>query len=191
MFDLSGRVALVTDANTGNGQSIALALAGRSGAKETISGIRGLGRNAVFIELDLSSTEPVPGVVTQTLAELGGLNILRRQDNQHRLDAELSTRYSCAKLYCFEIGRRGADQGFGERAAKGLNVKAIAPGYIATNNTAALQADQTRNRQIIERIPAGRCRGERHWWRCGVSCLIGFQLINGHILAVDGEWLAQ
>src|SRR3546814_6115711 len=43
-----------------------------------------------------------------------------------------------------------------EWAAKGVNVNAIAPGYIATNNTAALQADETRNRQILERIPAGR-----------------------------------
>ena len=43
-----------------------------------------------------------------------------------------------------------------EWAAKGINVNAIAPGYIATNNTAALQADETRNRQILERIPAGR-----------------------------------
>src|SRR3546814_9202383 len=46
-----------------------------------------------------------------------------------------------------------------EWAAKGVNVNAIAPGYIATNNTAALQADETRNRQILERIPA---RSEEH-----------------------------
>src|SRR3546814_7875849 len=43
-----------------------------------------------------------------------------------------------------------------EWAAKGVQVNAIAPGYIATNNTAALQGDETRNRQIMERIPAGR-----------------------------------
>ena len=43
-----------------------------------------------------------------------------------------------------------------EWAGRGVNVNAIAPGYIATNNTAALQADETRNRQILERIPAGR-----------------------------------
>src|SRR5271168_3147233 len=43
-----------------------------------------------------------------------------------------------------------------EWAGKGVNVNAIAPGYIATDNTAALQADATRNRTILERIPAGR-----------------------------------
>jgi 2-deoxy-D-gluconate 3-dehydrogenase len=43
-----------------------------------------------------------------------------------------------------------------EWAKHNINVNAIAPGYIATNNTAALQADETRNRQILERIPAGR-----------------------------------
>ena len=43
-----------------------------------------------------------------------------------------------------------------EWAAQGINVNAIAPGYFATNNTAALQADEKRNRQILERIPAGR-----------------------------------
>ncbi len=79
-----------------------------------------------------------------------------------------------------------------EWAAKGLNVNAIAPGYIATNNTAALQADETRNRQIMERIPAGR-------W--GASSDIGgaavflassaSDYVNGHVLAVDGGWLAR
>ena len=43
-----------------------------------------------------------------------------------------------------------------EWAAKGINVNAIAPGYIATNNTAALQADEVRNKSILDRIPAGR-----------------------------------
>jgi 2-deoxy-D-gluconate 3-dehydrogenase len=43
-----------------------------------------------------------------------------------------------------------------EWAKNNINVNAIAPGYMATNNTAALQADETRNRQILERIPAGR-----------------------------------
>src|SRR5881409_244892 len=43
-----------------------------------------------------------------------------------------------------------------EWAKFNVNVNAIAPGYVATKNTAALQADETRNRQIMERIPAGR-----------------------------------
>ena len=79
-----------------------------------------------------------------------------------------------------------------EWAAKGINVNAIAPGYIATNNTAALQADENRNRQIVERIPAGR------WGRAedigGAAVFLASSAsdyVNGHILAVDGGWLAR
>ncbi len=79
-----------------------------------------------------------------------------------------------------------------EWAAKGINVNAIAPGYIATNNTAALQADETRNRQIMERIPAGR------WGKAsdlgGAAVFLASSAsdyVNGHILAVDGGWLAR
>ncbi|MCS7069299.1 MAG: 2-dehydro-3-deoxy-D-gluconate 5-dehydrogenase KduD [Meiothermus sp.] len=79
-----------------------------------------------------------------------------------------------------------------EWAAKGLNVNAIAPGYIATDNTAALRADPERSRQILERIPAGRW-GEP-------SDLVGAAVflassasdyVNGHILVVDGGWMAR
>ena len=79
-----------------------------------------------------------------------------------------------------------------EWAAKGVNVNAIAPGYIATNNTAAPQADQTRNRQIQERIPAGRWGDPRDIG--GAAVFLASQAANyihGHILAVDGGWLAR
>ena len=79
-----------------------------------------------------------------------------------------------------------------EWAAKGITVNAIAPGYIATNNTAALQADETRNRQILERIPAGR------WGQpsdlAGAAVFLASdaaRYVHGHILAVDGGWLAR
>lgn len=79
-----------------------------------------------------------------------------------------------------------------EWALKGINVNAIAPGYIATNNTAALQADETRNRQILERIPEGR------WGEPadigGAAVFLASNAANyvqGHILAVDGGWLAR
>ena len=79
-----------------------------------------------------------------------------------------------------------------EWAGKGINVNAIAPGYIATNNTAALQADQVRNRQIIERIPAGRW-GQPSDLAGAVVFLASdaSDYIQGHILAVDGGWLAR
>jgi 2-deoxy-D-gluconate 3-dehydrogenase len=79
-----------------------------------------------------------------------------------------------------------------EWAGKSVNVNAIAPGYIATNNTAALQADETRNRQIMERIPAGRwgdpadLAGPALFLASAAS-----DYVNGHILAVDGGWLAR
>ena len=79
-----------------------------------------------------------------------------------------------------------------EWAAKGINVNAIAPGYIATNNTAALQADEARNRQIVERIPAGR------WGKpsdLGGAALFlassASDYVHGHILTVDGGWMAR
>jgi 2-dehydro-3-deoxy-D-gluconate 5-dehydrogenase len=247
-FDLSGKVALVTGANTGIGQAIALALAeagadvalaGRSRAKETLAGVRGAGRKGVIIEADLSSTEPVCSVVAQTLADLGGIDILvnnagiiRRNDAvdfteadwDAVIDTNLKTLFflsqtaarhmigkgagkiiNIASMLSFQGGVRvpsytasksgvaGLTKALAnEWAAKGLNVNAIAPGYIATNNTAALQADETRNRQIMERIPAAR------WGRAsdigGAAVFLASSAsdyVNGHVLAVDGGWLAR
>ena len=79
-----------------------------------------------------------------------------------------------------------------EWAAKGVNVNAIAPGYIATNNTAALQADETRNRQILERIPAGRWGAPSDI--AGAAVFLASpaaDYVNGHVLAVDGGWLGR
>jgi 2-deoxy-D-gluconate 3-dehydrogenase len=79
-----------------------------------------------------------------------------------------------------------------EWAAKGINVNAIAPGYIATNNTAALQADETRNRQIVERIPAGRWGKPNDLGGAAVFLASSASdYVNGHVLAVDGGWLAR
>jgi len=79
-----------------------------------------------------------------------------------------------------------------EWAAKGVNVNAIAPGYIATNNTAALQADETRNRQILERIPAGRWGDASDLGGAAIFLAsTASDYVNGHVLAVDGGWLAR
>lgn len=79
-----------------------------------------------------------------------------------------------------------------EWAKHGINVNAIAPGYMATNNTAALRADEARNAAILERIPAGR-------W--GVPADLAGPVVflasdaanyvNGFTVAVDGGWLAR
>jgi 2-deoxy-D-gluconate 3-dehydrogenase len=79
-----------------------------------------------------------------------------------------------------------------EWAKHRINVNAIAPGYMRTANTAALQADETRNRQILERIPAGR------WGEpedvAGAAVFLASSAsdyVNGHVLVVDGGWMGR
>lgn len=79
-----------------------------------------------------------------------------------------------------------------EWAGKGVNVNAIAPGYIATNNTAALQADEARNKSILDRIPAGRWGDSSDLGGAAVFLASrASDYVQGHILAVDGGWLAR
>jgi len=247
-FDLTGRVAIVTGANTGIGQGIAVALAqagadvalvGRSSADETADLVRGAGRQAALIGADLSTLAPVQDVVDRTLAELGGLDILvnnagtiRRADAVDFTEADwdlvIDTNLKSVFFLCQAAGRHMIAVGRGkivniasmlsfqggirvpsytasksgvagltkllanEWAAKGVNVNAIAPGYIATNNTAALQADENRNRSILERIPAGRWGDPSDL--AGAAVFLASDAsnyVNGHILAVDGGWLAR
>lgn len=79
-----------------------------------------------------------------------------------------------------------------EWAARGVQVNAIAPGYMATDLTQALQDDSTRSRQILERIPAGRW-GSPHDVAGAAVFLASAasDYVNGHILVVDGGWLAR
>jgi len=79
-----------------------------------------------------------------------------------------------------------------EWAVKGIQVNAIAPGYIATNNTAQLRADPERSKAILERIPAGR------WGEAtdvaGTAVFLASpaaDYITGHVLVVDGGWMAR
>lgn len=247
-FDLSGRVAVVTGANTGIGQAIAVALAaagadvalvGRSPATETAARIEALGRRALPVAADLSSIAPVGDIVAQAVAGLGGLDILinnagiiRRADavdfSEADWDAVIDTNLKSVFFLCQAAGRHMIAQGSGkiiniasmlsfqggirvpsytasksgiagltrllanEWAARGVNVNAIAPGYIATNNTAALQADEARNRSILERIPAGRWGAADDLGGAAVFLASrASDYVNGHILAVDGGWLAR
>jgi 2-deoxy-D-gluconate 3-dehydrogenase len=247
-FDLTGRVAVVTGANTGIGQGIALALAqagadiaavGRSAATETVEKVRALGRKAEIISADLSSIEPVGRIVDETVEKLGGLHILvnnagiiRRNDavdfTEEDWDAVMDTNLKSVFFLCQAAARHMIPNGGGkiiniasmltfqggirvpsytasksgvggltkllanEWAGKGITVNAIAPGYIATNNTDALQKDETRNRQIMERIPAGRWGDPADLGGAAVFLASrASDYVQGHILAVDGGWLAR
>lgn len=246
MFDLSGKVAIVTGANTGIGQGIAVALAqagadvalvARRKPDETVALIEKTGRKAAVIIADLSSTEPCQRIVAETKAELGSVDILvnnagiiRRNDaldfTEDDWDAVMDTNLkvlffltqaaarempnggsiiNIASMLTFQGGIRVASytaskSGVGgltkllanEWAAKGINVNAIAPGYIATNNTEALQADEDRNRQILERIPAGRWGAPSDLGGAAIFLASdAAKYVQGHILAVDGGWLAR
>jgi 2-dehydro-3-deoxy-D-gluconate 5-dehydrogenase len=90
-------------------------------------------------------------------------------------------------------GVAGLTKAFANEWAKfNVNVNAIAPGYMATKNTDALRADETRNRQILERIPAGR------WGEAsdlaGAAVFLSStasDYMQGHVLVVDGGWMAR
>ncbi len=79
-----------------------------------------------------------------------------------------------------------------EWAGKGLNVNAIAPGYMATDNTKALREDEDRSKQILDRIPAGRwgtpddLKGPIVFLASEAS-----NYMNGHIMCVDGGWMVR
>lgn len=247
-FDLHGKTALVTGANTGIGKAIAVALAesgadvavaGRSEPTETLAQIARAGRKGLDIRADLSSIEPVDRVVAEVLAAFGRVDILvnnagiiRRADLLEFaetdwdavIDTNLKTLFflsqaaarpmaakgagkiiNIASLLSFQGGIRvpsyaAAKSGVAgltkamanELAVKGVQVNAIAPGYIETNNTTALQSDEVRNRQILERVPAGR------WGRpediAGAAVFLASSAsdyVSGHVLAVDGGWLAR
>jgi 2-deoxy-D-gluconate 3-dehydrogenase len=253
MFSLDGRTAVVTGANTGIGQGIALALAeaganiaavGRTEATETADKVRALGRKCELVSADFSTIDPVDTVVEQVVASFGRLDILvnnagiiRRADaldfSEEDWDAVMQTNLKAlfflsqaaarhmvewsdqdgergkivniASMLTFQGGIRvpsytASKSGVGgltkllanEWAPKGINVNAIAPGYIATNNTAALQADETRNRQIVDRIPEGRWGDPSDIGGAAVFLSSrAADYVQGHILAVDGGWLAR
>jgi 2-deoxy-D-gluconate 3-dehydrogenase len=249
-FKLNDKVALVTGAAAGLGQSMAIALA-EAGADvavhsrvtgqsdETCERITSLGRRAFPVTADMADKETPKRMIDEIVSEFGRIDILinnagmiRRSpavdfsedDWQAVIEVNLSSVFrlsqaagrvmltqgsgkivNIASLLSFQGGITvpaytasksavaGLTKAFANEWAKhNINVNAIAPGYMATNNTAALRADETRNRQIMERIPAGR------WGTpddlAGAAVFLSSaasDYMQGHIMVVDGGWMAR
>jgi 2-deoxy-D-gluconate 3-dehydrogenase len=249
LFSLAGRTALVTGANTGIGQGLAVALSaagadvvavGRTSPEETAKLVRGAGRRFHWVEADLISGAHSAEIVQQAVEHFGAVDILvnnagiiRRSDALEFTESDwdavmnvnLKTAFflsqaaarqmikagqggkiiNIASMLSFQGGIRVASytaskSGIAgltrllanEWAGKGINVNAIAPGYISTNNTAALRSDETRNREILGRIPAGRWgRPEDLGGAIVFLASRAADYMHGAIIPVDGGWLAR
>ncbi|MFS4439305.1 2-dehydro-3-deoxy-D-gluconate 5-dehydrogenase KduD [Paracoccaceae bacterium GXU_MW_L88] len=243
-FSLNGKKALVTGANTGIGQAIAVALAGagaevvcagRRSCDETLAKIAEAGGKGSGLQLDfadpMAAKDVFAGAGYDILVNNAG--IIRREDavdfDEADWDAVMDVNakalfFTCqafarevfargetgkiiniASLLSFQGGIRvpsytaskhavaGLTKLFAnEWAAKGVNVNAIAPGYIATNNTEALRNDEERSKAILDRIPAGRWGDPEDIADTAVFLAApASDYIHGAVLNVDGGWLAR
>lgn len=249
MFDLQGKVALVTGCDTGLGQGMAIGLAEAgcdiigvniADPQDTIKKITALGRRFLSLTADLLKTDVIPGIVEQAVAEYGHIDILvnnagiiRRQDalefSEKDWDDVMNLNIKTVFFMSQAVARQFIKQGNGgkiiniasmlsfqggirvpsytasksavmgvtrllanEWAKHHINVNALAPGYMATNNTQQLRADESRNNEIVQRIPAGRwgipadLKGPAIFLASAAS-----DYVNGYTLAVDGGWLAR
>ena len=242
-FDLTGRRALVTGANTGIGQAIALSLAGqgaevvcagRRACDETVTAVESKGGKASSLHLDFVEPDAAKDVFAgeDFTILINNAGIIRREDSvdfseqdwDDVLNVNLKALFLTSQAFAREIfategtgnivniasllsfqggirvpaytaskhGVAGVTKTLAnEWAARGINVNAIAPGYIATNNTEALRNDPNRNQAILSRIPAGRWgEAEDIGGAAAFLCSPAARYIHGAILNVDGGWFA-
>jgi 2-deoxy-D-gluconate 3-dehydrogenase len=239
---------MITGANTGLGQAIAIALAeagaeivavGRTEPTETRTAVLALKRRFLAVPADLGNTAAIPTVVEAAVAEFGAIDILvnnagiiRRSEaidfSEADWDAVMNVNLKSTFFLTQAVGRRMLAAGRGkiiniasmlsfqggvrvasytaaksglagltrllanEWAGKNVNVNAIAPGYFATNNTQALRADESRNRDILARIPAGRWGQPAELGGTAVFLAApASDYVHGAIIPVDGGWLAR
>ena len=249
LFKLDGKVAVVTGANTGLGQGMAVALA-QAGAKvlgvarrscdETKAKIEEDG--GVFAEViaDLSEMSSIDKIIKAAIDTYGRVDILvnnagliKRQDaiefTEENWDSVIQVNEKMVFFLSQAFARQLIKQGEGgkiinvcsmlsyqggirvpsytasksavigltramanEWAKYNINVNGIAPGYMATNNTAQLRDDADRSEAIIDRIPAGRW-GTPEDMQGAVVYLASkaSDYVDGFTLAVDGGWLAR
>ncbi|WP_044362782.1 2-dehydro-3-deoxy-D-gluconate 5-dehydrogenase KduD [Vibrio fluvialis] len=249
LFDLYGKVAIVTGCSTGLGQGMALGLAkagadivgvGHQEADDTRKQVESLGRKFHYITVNLMKQDLLEPLVTEAVEVMGHVDILvnnagiiRREDilefsekdwddviniNQKTLfflsqavakqfvkQGQGGKIINIASMLSYQGGIRVPSYTASKSAVMGLtralatelavhkiNVNAIAPGYMATDNTAALRADEARNLAILERIPANRwglpsdLEGPAVFLASSAS-----DYVSGFTIAVDGGWLAR
>jgi len=143
---------------------------------------------ATVIQVNLSSVFSLSRLAGHHMIEKGGGKILNIASLLSFQGGITVPAYAAAKGGVAQLTKALAN----EWAAKGVNVNAIAPGYMRTDNTAALQKDEQRNRQILERIPAGRWGEPSDLAGAAVFlCSAASAYIHGHVLVVDGGWMGR
>ncbi len=251
IFDLKGKVALVSGCKRGIGKAIAEALA-EAGAdiigvsaslelqgSEVSRSVEATGRRFYAYQADFGDRNALYAFIEQVKAEHPRIDILfnnagtilRKPAAEHPddyWDQVIEINQNAQFILTREIGKDMVARGAGkivftaslltfqgginvpgyaaskgavgqltkafanEWASKGVNVNAIAPGYISTDNTEALRADADRSRSILERIPAGRW-GEPEDFK-GPAVFLASDAaayVHGTVLTVDGGWMGR
>ena len=248
LFKLDGKVALVTGADKGLGQGLALALAeagadiiglSRSDSNITAESIRALGRQYCAMHCDLQTTnvDTLRNIIDEAANQFGRLDILVNNAGTIRrgpaldvseadwddvMQVNLKSAFFLSQAVARLMSKNGAGKiiniasvlsfqgginvisytaaksalagitrGLANEWAKhNINVNAIAPGYMATDNTAVLRSDPNRAPAILDRIPAGRW-GTPDDLKGAVVFLASSasDYLNGAIIPVDGGWL--